>query len=142
MSKGQKEETESESNVDIDICFVINGKNSCDQESEQEIEDPSVSSFTFDLNLVDPCEIATIDIDKGIIAESIYYGIYNGNTPISVLIDSDMVEFSPISNLCPDIVLEIVNFDGSPISGENFVYDTLTSEISIFSTNTTDVGQY
>ena len=142
MSKGQKEETESESNVDIDICFVINGKNSCDQESEQEIEDLSVSSFTFDLNLVDPCEIATIDIDKGIIAESIYYGIYNGNTPISVLIDSDMVEFSPISNLCPDIVLEVVNFDGSPVSGENFVYDTLTSDITIFSTNTSDVGQY
>ena len=42
LNKDQKKKDESNGNVDIDICFVVNGKNSCDEDTEKKSK-PSVS---------------------------------------------------------------------------------------------------
>ena len=91
----------------------MDGKNSCDDQAEP-VEN-SVSQFKFELNLVDPCEVATIIIDQKIVAQNIYYGIYEGNTPTEIFIDPEMINFSPQSTHCPVIVLDVVNLDGTQI---------------------------
>ena len=42
LNKDQKKKDESNGNVDIDICFVVNGKNSCDDDTENKSK-PSVT---------------------------------------------------------------------------------------------------
>ena len=72
-----------------------------------------MAKFTFDLNLIDPCEIAEISIDQRIISENIYYGIYDGNFPTIILISKEMIAFEPSSSHCPELVIDVVNNDGS-----------------------------
>ena len=53
-----------------------------------------------------------------------------------------MIEISPASSVCPDLVLDVVNIDGTKLSNENFSFNATSSEFWIQSINTDDVGQY
>ena len=110
-------------NVDINIgiCVNVNGQSSCPEETD---ESTGVMSFTFELNLVDPCDIAEFSIDPSIINPSIYYGVYTDNIEMVTSLSQSLVTSSHPSPLCPDIVLDVVNANGSPLDGIIFSYNS------------------
>ena len=91
----------------------------------------SKESFTFDLNLVDPCSTATFDIDSSIISQEISYNVHPSSTPIEVTLDPSLVTLTPDSNLCPSIEIIIIKEDESSLDDAFLHYDADTFKFRI-----------
>ena len=86
----------------------------------------SEESFTFDLKLVNPCQIATFEISREIIDETIDYNVYRQSSAQVIQLDKELVRVRPESDLCPDIELSLANIDGSKITDQMFTYEAET----------------
>ena len=77
----------------------------------------------FDLNLVDPCSIASLHINPRIINIAIVYGIQAHSSPATYTLDKQSyVKLSLESIDCP-ITLDIVNRDGGSLDSLVFGFD-------------------
>ena len=104
------------------MCINVNGKSSCpeDEVSENKTDLKTTDSFTFTLKLIDPCENAEINIDPSIISPSIYYGVYKNNLASVTSINRSLITTSPSSDMCPELVVDILHADGTPLN-EDFL---------------------
>ena len=102
----------------------------------------STKSITFQLHLIDPCSLGAINIDPTLMETAITFGVYERNIVYINFLDTSLVTFNPASELCPDIELNIVNHDGSPLNNDIFTYDTETLKFIIDSQDPSVVGTY
>jgi len=84
----------------------------------------TTETFTFDLNLINPCLVAEFDIDPDIIHEEIDYNVYSSNLASVISLDLALVSVSHPSTLCPPYEIDIVKDDYSQLDGLIFSYDS------------------
>ena len=72
------------------------------------------NTFTFDLNLIDPCLVSKFEISSSMIENEISYNVFASNkASIVAKLDTKHVIVSHQSTLCPEIKLQIINADDS-----------------------------
>ena len=82
----------------------------------------SGTSFSFEVTLVNPCLAATLTINESIFqANPIVYELAS-EADVVTLLDEHVSSDEP-SDICPDIVFQITNRDGSPTDASVFTYD-------------------
>ena len=91
----------------------------------------STESFTVALNLINPCSVATFDINPSIISEEIVYNVYPYNDAYEKTLNSSMITQSLTSTRCPSIEINIVNEDGSSLSEPFLNYNINTYKFRI-----------
>ena len=102
----------------------------------------SSSTFTFDLNLVNPCLISEFNIDPDIISQEITHNIYYSNQATQISLDPSMVSQSHTSDLCPPYQLNIVSNEKSLPDGLVFEYDVDSKQLTIDTNNPQHAGNY
>ena len=98
--------------------------------------------LTFELNLIDPCSLASFIIDAQFIDSEIKYDVYETSTAVVRTLDPSLITLTTATTLCPDIEIDIVNADGTLLSDEFITYETETYEIRIETQDTEEVGDY
>ena len=102
----------------------------------------STDSFSFVINLIEPCATATIEIDADIIENQIYHAVYSNNTATVIPLNPYYVKLSTTTDLCPAFKLDIVNKDGSHLDSALFSYNKASDEFICDTRDAASVGTY
>ena len=78
-------------------------------------------SFTFEINLIDPCEVSTITIDPDIIG-NISYNVHQMNSVNTTTLNTSLISLSHDTPLCP-LELNIINDDGGELNEAVFEFN-------------------
>ena len=74
---------------------------------------------------------------------AIIFGVYETNVVFIKFLDKSLVSISSlVFDLCPEIELEIINEDESPLNSAIFTYDTESLKFTIDSQDPAVVGTY
>ena len=100
----------------------------------------TVSSFSFNLSMKDPCETVVLQVDPTV--DDIEYEINDTNQSETYIISSSLVTLTPPTDLCSAVELVILHDDNTPLDNDVFSYDPATEEFTILTTSRDDEGVY
>ena len=102
----------------------------------------STETYTFGLNLINPCLVAEFNIDPDIIHEEINYNVYSANSATVIPIDQALISVSHPSSLCPAYEIDIVKDDYAELDNTIFSFDTNSKLLLIDTRNPTHIDSY
>ena len=103
----------------------------------------SSDEFIFNLNLADPCSVATLSISPSIIPQTIVYNVeYPSFFQSQYVLDP---EFATVSTeaVCPPLELSMVDLNGDSLDSAMFDFDQTTNTFSIVASDiVNDTGDH
>ena len=106
--------------------------------------------YYFEVELVNPCKIATLTMNAGVIIDPtnyFEYGVYPGNSAFNDILAPYSIVYATSSETqtaaaCPTINIDVLMSNGDPLDTSVFTYSTTGPQLSVSSTDLSKVGEY